>query len=219
MAATCPPCPDRWSESAVPGLDRDRARDTAEAAMMISDPAFVVLEETRVGLLARIAGLFRLRRRAVARAQYAASADAGAGTVEIDVASIAADSPAAVPDASLATRPSGSVPGVSAGDDLTAGERRARAIALRGFSQARDHQFDDARVSFAEAAALDPGLDLAKLPDFWRLPLGAQQAAIEAYEHVGRPRDAAELTAAARTMFRPRPVRLRAAAQGSLPDS
>jgi hypothetical protein len=187
--------------------------------MVISDPAVVVLEETRIGLLARLAGWFRLRRRAVARAQYAASANAGAGTVEVDAAAIPAHPPPADPEASLATPSSVSVPGVPTGGDLTAGERRARAIAVRGFSQARDFRFDDARVSFAEAAALDPGLDLARLPDFWRLPLGAQQAAIEAYEHVGRPRDAAALTAAARSMFRPRPVRVRSVPQPSLPEA
>jgi hypothetical protein len=92
---------------------------------------------------------------------------------------------------------------------LTADERRARAIALRGLCQARGHRFDAARGSFVEAIQMDPVLDLAKLPDFWRLPQGAHQAAIEAYEQVGRRRDAAALTAAVRSAFKPRLFRPR----------
>jgi hypothetical protein len=90
--------------------------------------------------------------------------------------------------------------------DLTPNERRARVAAVRGLLRAREHLFDAARVAFTEAATLDPRLDLTKIPDFWTLPRGGQQAAIEAYELAGRERDAFMLIARMRKAFRPRLV-------------
>jgi hypothetical protein len=92
---------------------------------------------------------------------------------------------------------------------LTPEERRARAIALRGLAQSRAGRYDAAGASFLEAVTMDPALDLAKMPDFWRLSQETHQAAIEAYECAGRIRDAAELTAAVRTMFQPKLIRPR----------
>jgi hypothetical protein len=88
--------------------------------------------------------------------------------------------------------------------DLTPNERRARVAAVRGFVRAREQHFDAARGFFAEAASLDPRLDLATIPHFWNLPRGGQQAAIDAYELAGRERDAAMLVARVRRTFRPR---------------
>jgi hypothetical protein len=90
--------------------------------------------------------------------------------------------------------------------DLTPDERRARVAAVRGLMRARDERFDAARGCFAEAARLDPRLDLASIPNFWSLPSGAHQAAIDAYELAGRERDAAVLIARVRKTFRPRLV-------------
>jgi hypothetical protein len=88
--------------------------------------------------------------------------------------------------------------------DLTPNEQRARVAAVRGLVRAREQLFDAARTAFTEAATLDPRLDLASIPNFWNLPRGGQQAAIEAYELAGRERDAFMLIARVRKAFRPR---------------
>ena len=90
--------------------------------------------------------------------------------------------------------------------DLTPSEQRARVAAVRGYVRAREQQFDAAIGFFAEAATLDPRLDLATIPNFWNLPRGGQQAAIDAYELAGRERDAAMLTARIRKTYRLRLV-------------
>jgi hypothetical protein len=97
-------------------------------------------------------------------------------------------------------------------ENLSADERRARAIALRGLSEARAGEFYQARSSFAHAAALDPTLDLTSLPAFWQLAKPAHEAAVGAYTDANRPRDAAELTARINVRFRPRLVRARSTA-------
>jgi len=91
--------------------------------------------------------------------------------------------------------------------DLARHEQRARVLALRGLSQARDGEYERAQTSFASAARLDPGLDLALLPSFWNLPRRAHEAAIAALRDANRTRDAAALTATVRTRFRPRVLR------------
>lgn len=88
--------------------------------------------------------------------------------------------------------------------NLTATEQRARVAAVRGFVRAREDAFDDARSFFTEAAKLDPRLDLTTIPNFWSLPRGGQQAAIDAYDLAGRERDAAMLIARVRKTFRPK---------------
>jgi hypothetical protein len=90
--------------------------------------------------------------------------------------------------------------------DLTPSEQRARVAAVRGFVRAREQQFDAATGFFAEAATLDPRLDLASIPNFWSLPRGGHQAAIDAYERAGRERDAAMLIARVRKTYRLRLV-------------
>lgn len=91
-------------------------------------------------------------------------------------------------------------------DGLSPNERRARVAAVRGLVRARERHFDAAATFFAEAATLDPRLDLTKIPHFWTLPRGGHQAAIEGYERAGRERDAAMLIARVRKAFRLRLV-------------
>jgi hypothetical protein len=90
---------------------------------------------------------------------------------------------------------------------LTANERRARAAALRALALSRGRRFASAQAAFAEAARLDPSLDLTRIPGFWRLERAAHEAAIDAYDDAGRARDAAVLRAQVRSTFRPKPVR------------
>jgi hypothetical protein len=92
---------------------------------------------------------------------------------------------------------------------LAANERRARAAALRAMALSRERRFDVARAAFAEAAGLDPLLDLTRTPAFWKLERAAHEAAIDAYLQVGRERDAAVLRARVQSTFRPKPVRPR----------
>jgi hypothetical protein len=91
--------------------------------------------------------------------------------------------------------------------ELTPAERRARAVALGAVARARTECFDAAAEWFREAIRLDPLLDLADTPDFWRLPMPGLQAAVRAYELAGREHQAAVLSALIRRTFRPRLVR------------
>lgn len=91
--------------------------------------------------------------------------------------------------------------------DLAGHEQRARVLALRGLSQARDGEYERAQTTFASAARLDPGLDLALLPSFWDLPRRAHEVAVAALHDADRRRDAAALTATIKTRFRPKALR------------
>jgi hypothetical protein len=102
--------------------------------------------------------------------------------------------------------------------ELAGHEQRARVIALRGLSQARDGEYERAQTSFASAARLDPRLDLALLPAFWNLPRKAHEVAVAALSDANRARDAAALTAAIRTRFQPRPLRAINRANDSVGD-
>ena len=92
-------------------------------------------------------------------------------------------------------------------EPLSAAERRARATALRGLLLARGRRFARAQAAFAEAARLDPGLDLSTVPTFWELERGGHEAVIRAYRDAGREGDAAALAVTVRQTFRPRIVR------------
>ena len=98
---------------------------------------------------------------------------------------------------------------VDAAAPLAANERRARAAALRAMAFGRERRFDAARTAFAEAAGLDPLLDLTRTPAFWKLERAAHEAAIDAYLQAGRERDAAVLRARVQSTFRPKPLRPR----------
>jgi len=89
-------------------------------------------------------------------------------------------------------------------DTLSPREQKARVVALRGLSQARDGEFDAARETFGDAIRLDPRLDLSRLPSFWNMPNQTHDAVIEALYDTERTRDAASLIADLRTRFRPR---------------
>lgn len=89
---------------------------------------------------------------------------------------------------------------------LSADEQRARLAAIRALRRARQERYDDARDLFADAARLDPTLDLSSVPSFWELPRAAHDAAVAGYEQAGRERDASRLVAVIRRRFRPRLV-------------
>jgi hypothetical protein len=89
-------------------------------------------------------------------------------------------------------------------DSLTPREQKARVVALRGLSQARDGELDAARQTFGDAIRLDPELDLSRLPSFWKLPRQTHDCVIEALYDADRSRDAASIIADLRTRFRPR---------------
>ena len=92
---------------------------------------------------------------------------------------------------------------------LSANERRARAAALRALALSRGRRFDAAGAAFAEAARLDPLLDLTRTPAFWTLERAAHEAAVDAYVQAGRERDAAVLRARVQSTFRPKALRPR----------
>ena len=87
---------------------------------------------------------------------------------------------------------------------LNPAEERARAAAVQGFVRARDGNNQQALEHFADAARLDPELDLTTVPGFWTLPRGAHDAAAVAYERAERERDAWRLRAVIRRTYRPR---------------
>jgi len=91
-------------------------------------------------------------------------------------------------------------------EPLSAAEERARIYAVKGYLRARDGQYDRAQEHFAQAADLDPGLDLTTVPRFWDLPRAAHDCAVAALEQVGRKREASRLLAIVNRRFRPRLV-------------
>ena len=178
--------------------------------MMISQPAMICLDATWRRLMGRP---IRTAEPAAAHLpNVPALADAIQGGVDVAV-----ESPlvvAATRDGdSLAAEARHQAPRppaqVDASTPLAANERRARAAALRAMALSRERRFDAARAAFAEAAALDPVLDLTRTPAFWRLERAAHEAAIDAYAQAGRERDAAVLRARVQSTFRPKPLRPR----------
>ena len=86
-------------------------------------------------------------------------------------------------------------------------ERRARAAAFRALLLARQRRHGEAVAAFAEALGLDPAIDLTETATFWDLDRTAHLNAADAYEAVGRTRDAMRLRARVELRFRPRLVR------------
>lgn len=93
---------------------------------------------------------------------------------------------------------------------LSADERRARAAALKALALSRARKFEAARLAFADAARLDPELDITRVPTFWSLERGAHEAAVTAYNDAGRTGDAAVLRARVQSTYRPKPLRHKA---------
>lgn len=91
----------------------------------------------------------------------------------------------------------------SSPSDLPPNEREARHEAVRGLFAARAGALDCAARHFSEAARCED-IDLSAIPGFWLLDRAAMATAVDAYEHVGRIRDASALNARIRTMLRPR---------------
>jgi hypothetical protein len=177
-------------------------------AMMISQPALICLHATWQRLM-RKSGR-EVEPAATPVLQVAAPAEA----IQGDVAA-AAESPLVAPAVGEILAPAAREQGPAVGSTvdvpapLAANERRARAAALRAMALSRERRFDAARAAFAFAARLDPVLDLTRTPAFWTLERAAHEAAIDAYLHAGRDRDAAVLRARVHSTFRPKALRPR----------
>src|SRR5919112_928569 len=182
--------------------------------MMISQPALICLHATWQRLVGKSA---RDVEPVAAQALQLPVQESVLASGMQDVADAAAErsltAPAANHDESrtlVARKEEQAIPnGADAASPLAANERRARAAALRGMAFGRDRRFDAARIAFAEAAGLDPLLDLTRTPAFWKLERAAHEAAIDAYLQAGREGDAAVLRARVQSTFRPKPLRPR----------
>ena len=176
--------------------------------MMISQPALICLSATWQRLIRQSA------RRVEPAAAQVRHAPTPAGAIQIDVEA-AIESPLVAQAAGESLAPVAQAQGAAAGArvdvaaPLAANERRARAAALRAMALSRERRFDAARAAFAEAAGLDPALDLTRTPAFWKLERAAHEAAIDAYQQAGRDRDAAVLRARIQSTFRPKALRPR----------
>ena len=91
--------------------------------------------------------------------------------------------------------------------NLTPLEERARLYAVKGYLRARDGQYDRAQEHFAQAAELDPELDLTTVPKFWDLPRAAHDSAVAALDQAGRGREASRLLAIINRRYRPKILR------------
>lgn len=80
--------------------------------------------------------------------------------------------------------------------------RDGRHDAVRGLFAAREGALDVATQHFTLAAQCEE-VDITAVPGFWNLTRGQMQTAVDAYEAVGRHRDAAALDAHIATIFRP----------------
>lgn len=80
--------------------------------------------------------------------------------------------------------------------------RMGRHEAVRGLYAASEGALEVATRHFAMAAECLE-VDITATPGFWNLTRGQMQTAVDAYESVGRYRDAAALDAHIITMFRP----------------
>ena len=179
--------------------------------MVISEPAVAGLELTRERVQRMVAeGWARVR-----------SHFAGTPSRSIAGHPSVTRSATSTPDAGprIAAPPAGAMPAGSEPEpDLNASslsptERRARASAVRGLMLARKRCYGTAREAFAEAATLDPTLDLASVPTFWELHRAGQETAVRGYEQAGRIRDAAVLAGTLRYTFRPRALPTRRGTQ------
>lgn len=85
---------------------------------------------------------------------------------------------------------------------ITDDVRDSRHKAVRGLFAARAGAIDVATEHFSIAAQCE-AVDLTAVPGFWKLTRRQMQTAVDAYEAVGRYRDAAALDAQIATIFRP----------------
>jgi hypothetical protein len=175
--------------------------------MLISQPAFLCLHAT----WQRVVG------RPLLEEVHRAPVDGDANPIEARAALSPSSAPLQV-DSVVGGTAHGIDYGLSAAEPsrtadpnapLSAHELRARAAALRALALSRGRRFDAAQAAFAEAARLDPSLDLTRTPGFWKLERGAHEAAIDAYVEVGRAGDAAVLRARVHSTYRPKAIRAR----------
>lgn len=87
-------------------------------------------------------------------------------------------------------------------DPISDSVRSARHEAVRGLCAARAGAAEVAVNHFVIAARCDE-VELTAVPGFWTMTRGQMGMAVEAYELVGRYRDAAALDAHIATIFRP----------------
>ncbi len=178
--------------------------------MMISQPALLCLNATWQRLTGKSAHEAEPAAVSVSRVTAPAGATEGNAEAAAKSSLVAAAVGGGESRAALATERQQRIAAeVDDSTPLAANERRARAAALRAMALSRERRFDAARAAFAEAAALDPVLDLTRTPAFWKLERAAHEAAIDAYLQSGRERDAAVLRARVQSTFRPKPLRPR----------
>src|SRR5262249_48608633 len=133
LAIAMPPTRSLSRSSGAGAATSPRVRQYTEEAMVISNPALVVVTDTRDRFLRRLGNLCRLRRPGHAPSQY----DPSPAASQIPVAANpragfleSTSTPVAEPD-TAAMAPRKSVDVEAREIVLTADERRARAIALR----------------------------------------------------------------------------------------
>jgi hypothetical protein len=176
--------------------------------MMISQPALICLNATWQRLMRKSAG--EAEPSVVQPLQAPIMKEAIECDLEPAVGTSLSAAPAVESFTPVGHEPRPAVPAlIDRAAPLAANERRARAAALRAMALSRERRFDAARTAFAEAAGLDPLLDLTRTPAFWKLERAAHEAAIDAYHLAGRERDAAVLRARVQSTFRPKPLRPR----------
>jgi len=173
--------------------------------MVISQPAIVGLEQSRERLARSLAAVWARARVLLGGMAVEPIAVSTTGTgPAVAVSTDATDGAETAGDGRPAGPPRPNHEPEPAAPPLTAAERRARAAAVRGLMLARKRSYGTAQAAFAEAATLDPLLDLASVPTFWELHRAGQETVVRAYEDAGRIRDAAVLAATLRHTFRPR---------------
>lgn len=147
-------------------------------------------------------------------ADLMAFADGWNGAWRLAEAPPAAFSPQPTEDVSAPPEPTGDArptadadPPPADGESIPAAARRAEAALFRAHLFARQRRHDEAAAAFAAALALHPAIDLTAGSGFWDLDRAAHRAAADAYEAVGRTRDAMTLRARVELRFKPRLVR------------
>jgi hypothetical protein len=147
--------------------------------MMISQPALICLNATWQRLMRKSA---RDMEPAVAQALQphvqepdlaGAIHDAAGAATEQSLMAAAVGGESRAPEAREVRQVSSDRVDVST--PLAANERRARAAALRAMALGRERRFDAARVAFAEAAGLDPLLDLTRTTPICRQDASAMR--------------------------------------------
>lgn len=183
-------------------------------AMLLDHPAILATDRAWGRFVRFVGGASRRRVGSLHAAADGAIGSWSAIEWERDLAGLANAQAEAMPETVDAATPEPAEPpadpeptAADAGDATAADRRRAGAAILRAIMLARQRRFAEAEAAFADAAERDPDLDLARVPAFWELERGGQDAAVRALDAVGRRRDAMVLRARVENRYRPRIVR------------